>query len=133
MLIAEGSAQQSDDEGRHLVGWASANAACAITVPCVAIPAIEDTKTAVNTQLRPALVWAKTKSEDGTSFSVLLKPQVYSETREDQGRSSTDRPCRSCKPPDQNDGRPADALPADGRAHRHDGFRAARRAIRTTI
>lgn len=43
-------------------------------------PAIEEAKTAVNTQLEPALVWAKTKSEDGTSFSVLLKPQVYSES-----------------------------------------------------
>jgi hypothetical protein len=42
-------------------------------------PAIEDAKTAVNTGLEPALVWAKTKNEDGTSFSVLLKPPVYSE------------------------------------------------------
>ena len=42
-------------------------------------PAIEEAKTAVNTGLTPALVWAKTKSEDGTSFSVLLKPQIYSE------------------------------------------------------
>lgn len=41
-------------------------------------PAIEDAKTAVNTGLEPALVWAKTKNEDGTSFSVLLKPPVYS-------------------------------------------------------
>ena len=37
-------------------------------------PAIEDAKKAVNTTLEPALVWAKTKSDDGTSFSVLLKP-----------------------------------------------------------
>ena len=37
-------------------------------------PAIEDAKAAVGTQLTPVLAWAKTKSEDGTSYSVLLKP-----------------------------------------------------------
>lgn len=38
-------------------------------------PAILDGMEAVGTQLTPRLVWAKTKSEDGTSFSILLKPQ----------------------------------------------------------
>lgn len=42
-------------------------------------PAIVDAQKAVNTNLTPALVWAKTKNEDGTSYSALLKPE------EDQG------------------------------------------------
>ena len=37
-------------------------------------PAIQDAMQAVQTDLVPALAWAKTKSEDGTSYSVLLKP-----------------------------------------------------------
>lgn len=39
-------------------------------------PAIADAMKAVNTELTPVMAWAKTKSEDGTSYSVLLKPQV---------------------------------------------------------
>lgn len=38
-------------------------------------PAIAESMAAVGTNLIPRLAWAKTKSEDGTSFSVLLKPQ----------------------------------------------------------
>lgn len=38
-------------------------------------PAIQDSMTAVGTGLVPALAWAKTKNPDGTSYSVLLKPQ----------------------------------------------------------
>lgn len=38
-------------------------------------PAIQASMDAVNTRLIPALAWAKTKSADGTSYSVLLKPQ----------------------------------------------------------
>ena len=38
-------------------------------------PAIADSMTAVGTGLVPALAWAKTKNPDGTSYSVLLKPQ----------------------------------------------------------
>lgn len=37
-------------------------------------PAITEAKAAVGTSLTPVLAWAKTKSEDGTSYSVLLKP-----------------------------------------------------------
>jgi hypothetical protein len=37
-------------------------------------PAIRDSMAAVGTGLVPRLAWAKTKSEDGTSYSVLLKP-----------------------------------------------------------
>lgn len=37
-------------------------------------PAVRDSMAAVNTEMVPALVWAKTKSEDGTSYSALLKP-----------------------------------------------------------
>ena len=39
-------------------------------------PAIRDSMAAVGTGLVPALAWAKTKSENGTSYSVLLKPAV---------------------------------------------------------
>lgn len=37
-------------------------------------PAITAAQEAVGTNLKPQLVWAKTKDEDGNSFSVLLKP-----------------------------------------------------------
>ena len=37
-------------------------------------PAITDAKAAIGTNMTPVLVWAKTKSEDGTSYSALLKP-----------------------------------------------------------
>jgi hypothetical protein len=37
-------------------------------------PAIAEAKAAVGTNLSPVLAWAKTRSEDGTSYSVLLKP-----------------------------------------------------------
>ena len=48
-------------------------------------PAIRESMVAVGTDLVPALAWAKTKSLDGTSYSVLLKPQAESE------RSALDR------------------------------------------
>lgn len=38
-------------------------------------PAIVESMAAVGTNLTPVLAWAKTKSEDGTSYSVLLKPE----------------------------------------------------------
>lgn len=38
-------------------------------------PAIEEAMGAVNTSMVPRLAWLKTKSETGTSFSVLLKPE----------------------------------------------------------
>lgn len=37
-------------------------------------PAISDSMAAVGTGLVPTLAWAKSKSKDGTSYSVLLKP-----------------------------------------------------------
>lgn len=37
-------------------------------------PAVADSMDAVGTGLIPALVWAKTKNPDGTSYSTLLKP-----------------------------------------------------------
>lgn len=37
-------------------------------------PALQAAMDAVGTGLVPGLVWAKTKSDEGTSFSVLLKP-----------------------------------------------------------
>jgi hypothetical protein len=38
-------------------------------------PAIAESMAAVGTNLTPALAWLKTQSKDGTSFSVLLKPE----------------------------------------------------------
>jgi predicted phosphodiesterase len=38
-------------------------------------PAIRESMDAVGTSLVPALAWAKTKNKDGTSYSVLLKPE----------------------------------------------------------
>ena len=38
-------------------------------------PAIKESMAAVGTGLVPALAWAKTRNPDGTSYSVLLKPQ----------------------------------------------------------
>lgn len=38
-------------------------------------PAVQASMVAVGTDMVPALAWAKTKSEDGTSYSVLLKPE----------------------------------------------------------
>lgn len=48
-------------------------------------PAIKESMAAVGTGLVPALAWAKTKSKDGTSYSVLLKPG------QDDGESLLDR------------------------------------------
>ena len=38
-------------------------------------PAIADGMDAVGTNMVPRLVWAKTKSEDGTSYSVMMRPE----------------------------------------------------------
>lgn len=40
--------------------------------------AIEAAMDAVSTRMVPGLVWAKTKNDDGTSYSVLLKPEKES-------------------------------------------------------
>lgn len=42
-------------------------------------PAILQAMDAVNTGMVPQIAWLKTKSESGTSFSVLLKPEVAQE------------------------------------------------------
>lgn len=51
-------------------------------------PAISDSMAAVGTNLVPALAWAKTKSKDGTSYSVLLKPQADDQSIIDKIRSA---------------------------------------------
>lgn len=38
-------------------------------------PAIAEAKSAVGTNMTPALVWAKVRNEDGSGYSVLLKPR----------------------------------------------------------
>lgn len=40
-------------------------------------PAIQAAMDDVGTNMVPALAWAKTKSKDGTSYSVLLKPEPF--------------------------------------------------------
>jgi hypothetical protein len=51
-------------------------------------PAIADSMKAVGTSLVPKLAWAKTRSEDGTSYSVLLKPQEMPEETLDRIREA---------------------------------------------
>ena len=54
-------------------------------------PAIRDAKAAVGTGLNPVLAWAKTKNEDGTSYSVLLRPEpVAVDSLIDQIRDALD-------------------------------------------
>lgn len=51
-------------------------------------PAITDAMSAANTNLTPALAWVKTKNEDGTGYSVLLKPPKNDESLADQIREA---------------------------------------------
>jgi hypothetical protein len=52
-------------------------------------PAIAVAKKAIGTQLNPVLTWVKTKNEQGTSHSVLIKPQPLDpETLADQIRDA---------------------------------------------
>lgn len=53
-------------------------------------PAVEEGMQAIGTGLVPQLVWAKTKSTDGTSFSVLLKPELETEHLADRIRGALD-------------------------------------------
>jgi len=66
-------------------------------------PAIQASMDAVGTGLVPALAWAKTKSEDGTSYSVLLKPaQDAPEDAAERIRSALEgmQPAEPVAPPD---------------------------------
>jgi len=51
-------------------------------------PAIMDSMAAVGTNMRPALTWAKTKSAEGTSYSVLLKPDPLPDETLDRIRTA---------------------------------------------
>lgn len=53
-------------------------------------PAIQDSMTAVGTQMIPQLAWAKTKSTDGTSYSVMLKPDPIQDDVLDRIREAFD-------------------------------------------
>lgn len=46
-------------------------------------PGIKNSMNAVNTTMTPKLAWIKTKDEDGSSYSVLLKPEEPTEEEED--------------------------------------------------
>jgi len=69
-------------------------------------PAIQSSMDAVGTSLVPALAWAKTKSKDGTSYSVLLKPEE--KPAEEVGEAlrsilSDVQPVPEIRPPDHAD------------------------------
>lgn len=66
-------------------------------------PAIRDSMAAVGTSLTPALAWAKTKSEDGTSYSVLLKPDPLPDEALDRIRAAFEgmKPAKPVTPPPQ--------------------------------
>ena len=70
--------------------------------------AVSDAMSAVNTSITPALIWAKTKNEDGTGYSVLLKPPKGEETLADQIREAIDEikadaPKYPSKPPPEGE------------------------------
>lgn len=46
-------------------------------------PAVREAQQAVGTNLNPKLVWAKTKDDEGNSYSVLLKPEQHRDEPED--------------------------------------------------
>jgi len=64
-------------------------------------PAIQAAKEAVNTNMRPTLAWAKTKNEDGTSYSVLLKPEPLPDETLDRIREAFEgmEPAKLAAPP----------------------------------
>lgn len=67
-------------------------------------PAIQDSMAAVGTGMVPALAWAKTKSKEGTSYSVLLKPKAEdAETLIEKLESAFDglQPTEPAAPPEQ--------------------------------
>lgn len=53
-------------------------------------PAITAARQAVNTNMTPTLAWAKTKNEDGTSYSVLLRPDTVDEDVVDRIREAVE-------------------------------------------
>jgi len=54
-------------------------------------PAIKESMFATGTELVPQLAWAKTKSEDGISYSVLLKPEKEESEEESRIEEIIDR------------------------------------------
>lgn len=69
-------------------------------------PAIAEAKAAVGTGMTPSLAWAKTKNPDGTSYSVLLRPEpLETETLADRIRGALDGldPIAPVSPPSHAD------------------------------
>lgn len=66
-------------------------------------PAIQESMVAVGTDMVPQLAWAKTKSEDGTSYSVLLKPSTAPEDMLDRIRAAFEgmTPTETVEPPEK--------------------------------
>lgn len=92
-------------------------------------PAIQASMAAVGTSMVPALVWAKTKSEDGTSYSTLLKP-VEAET-ESMAQCIADalegmEPARLIEPPKETLSDLCTVYPI---ADRHQGMRAIKEEV----
>jgi len=64
-------------------------------------PAIQDSMRAAGTNMVPALAWAKTKNEEGTSYSVLLKPDQDTTSVAERIRDALEgmKPLPRVKPP----------------------------------
>ena len=66
-------------------------------------PAISASMEAVGTMMIPQLAWAKTKSEDGISYSVLLKPVANAEDALERIRAAFEgmEPAEPVTPPER--------------------------------
>ena len=64
-------------------------------------PAIANAKAAIGTNMTPALVWAKTKDEDGNGFSVLLKPDAVQDDTMERIRDAFEgiKPAKAARAP----------------------------------
>ena len=86
-------------------------------------PAINASMQAVGTNLIPKLAWAKTKGDDGTSYSVLLKPDPLPDDTLDRIRQAFEgmKPAEPIAPPEYADSDLATIIPI---ADAHVGLRA---------
>lgn len=86
-------------------------------------PAIKESMAAVGTNMVPRLAWAKTKNEDGTSYSVLLRPAEVQDDVLSRIRVAMDdiEPARPVPPPEYTESNLLTVYPI---ADRHNGLRA---------
>lgn len=86
-------------------------------------PGIQDSMAAVGTDMVPRLAWAKTKSKDGTSYSVLLRPTESDDCVAERIREALEgmTPAAPVAAPRSTD---ADLLTIYPIADRHNGLKA---------